>query len=752
MLFLALSFLAGIVVVQQFSELAGLVGWAGLALLVAGLGYLRCWRLMFFTTGLLWAMFFASLRMQDSLPAQFEGQHIQVEGEVLGLPQDDGGRVRFDFLLLKPEKIKVSKIRLSWYYPKQQIKAGQYWQFTVKLKRPHGRYNPGGFDYERWLFMQNIGATGYVRNQPAPRLVAKASALHSVDTVRQQIADKLDHLLGETESRGLIKALTIGDRHELSRKQWVVFRDTGTIHLLAISGLHIGLVSGLTFLLILKVSSLLAIRSPPRMAAIWAIAIAVFYAALAGFSLPTQRALLMLTIAMVAIIWQRNIRPFHTLAVALLAVLVVDPLAVLSAGFWLSFLAVLLIIYSLSGRLAKAGAWQSAIKIHGVTALGLSPVLLFYFQQVSMVAPLANAVSVPLISLLVVPLCLLGVVMLFVSPLLAAAIFDGVEVLLQGMSWVLAELAALPFASIMLPKPPFYAVLLALLGVFILFSPKGVPARWLGLVLLLPVIFRDIEKPESGEIHLTVLDVGQGLSVAVQTRHHFLLFDTGAKYSSKYDMGEAVIVPFLKYKAVSAIDVLVVSHGDNDHIGGVDSILAQLQVKKILTSVPQQLAQYTPVSCLAGQTWVWDQVEFEILSPPSVNQWRAENNNSCVLKISAKQMRVLLTGDIEDKAEKWLSRHVGGQLNSDVLVVPHHGSNTSSGSVFLNHVKPAIALIPAGYRNRFSFPHPPVLARYKEMHTRMFNTATEGAISVRLKNQRMSVESIRAKQRKYWNH
>ena len=756
MFFSALSFLAGILIVQQFPELPEPIHWLWLSLLACCFIFFCQWRLMFFTIGLLWAVYYASLRLQEQLPVELEGQTIQIEGKVVGLPQHDDRSVRFDFSVLKSkqidlQQIKLKKIRLRWYYPEQAIKSGQYWQFTVKLKRPHGRLNPGGFDYERWLFMQNIAATGYVRKTPAPQLMATAVVFQNTDSIRQFISDRLDELLKKTENKGLIKALTIGDKQELTQQQWQIFRDTGTIHLLAISGLHLGLVSGIIYFLILKICIVLAIRSPQHFAALFAITIATFYAALAGFSLPTQRALLMLIIVMTGVVWQRNITATNTLAIALFAVLIFDPLAVLSPGFWLSFLAVILIVYCLTGRLSKINSWHGAITIHWITAIGLSPVLLFYFQQVSLVSPLANLVAVPVVSLLVVPLCLLAVVLLLISPFFAHAVYVQIDNILQGLSWVLSEMASLPFATASLSPPPLYAVILAIAAVFILFSPKGIPARWLALVLFFPLIFHRVEKPKAGEISLTVLDVGQGLSAVIQTSQHVLVFDTGAKYSEQYNMGSAVVIPYLKNQSIKQLDILLISHSDNDHIGGADSILEQIQVKKILSSVPNQLAGYTAESCQAGQSWVWDQVSFEILWPPVNDEFLSDNNRSCVLKITSRYMSLLLTGDIEEKAEIKLVNNTV-QLQSNVLVSPHHGSNTSSSLAFLEQVQPSVVLIPSGYKNRFSLPHPKVLERYKKINAKIFNTAIDGALTVKIENNLLIIETIRSKLGKYWHN
>ena len=751
MFFSVLSFVIGIIVVQQFSALPETIWVLCLFFLMFFSAFLRYWRLMFFVMGLLWACCFSGIRLADRLSENLEGRHIQVEGRVLGLPQHDERKVRFDFAVSKSklETKLPEKIRLSWFFPDQQIKAGQYWQFTVKLKQPHGRFNPGGFDYEKWLFMQNIGATGYVKTRPPPRLIITRSSCQNFDCLRQLVADNLTELIGHVENSGLIKALTIGERHDISHKQWDIFRKTGTVHLVAISGLHIGLIAGLAYLLALKTGIRLNMTSPQVIAAFFSIIVALFYAALAGFSLPTQRALLMLSIAMVAISWQRNIKPVNTLALTMFTVLIFDPLAVLSAGFWLSFSAVVLIIYSLAGRLGKSGYWKTAIKINWVTAIGLAPLLLFYFQQVSIISPIANLVAVPVISLLVVPLCLIAVVLMFLIPGLAGYLFILVDNILQALWSFLSEIAQLPYASISTTAVPFYAIPFALLGLLILLAPRGIPGRWLGLVLLLPLLIVNVTKPEQGEVTMTVLDVGQGLSTVIETSKHVLVFDTGAKYSNQYDMGDAVVTPFLNSKGIEVVDTLLISHGDNDHIGGAESVIKQSRVEKILTSVPGALANYLPVQCQAGQSWEWDNVLFEILWP--MQNSFSKNNNSCVLKVSSKQGSFLLTGDIEAEAENGLIKKYAEKLKSDILIAPHHGSKTSSTLTFLKWVNPDIVLIPSGYRNRFSFPHKEVLQRYKVLNVSWMNTANDGALIVKMHNNSVIVNSLRLEQGKYWN-
>ncbi|MDD5631186.1 MAG: DNA internalization-related competence protein ComEC/Rec2, partial [Methylococcales bacterium] len=725
----ALSFLAGLLVVQQFPALPA-TQWLIVVGMAAGImAWLRYWRGLFFVMGVLWAVLFAMTRLADRLPESLEGIDIPVNGIIADLPEQDERRTRFDLSVIESPQKLPSKLRLSWYYPDQPIKAGQHWSFTVKLKRPHGGLNPGGFDYERWLFTQGVGAVGYVRTSPKPVLLGRDSAWTNIAVWRQIISDRLTVLLRDRPNLSLIKALTIGDGNEITQKQWDVFRKTGTIHLVVISGSHVGLIAGLVYFLTLKAwawTSLLA-WSPQRVAAITAMLVAVFYAGLAGFSVPAQRAVIMLAIVMLAIFLQRNTRPFNTLAVALFAVLAFDPLAVLSVGFWLSFLAVGLIIYVIAGRLGKSGYFSEVIKINWATSVGLSPLLLFFFQQVSLISPLANFIAVPVISLAAVPLSLLGVLLMFGSPLLASKLFIIVDTVLQGLGWLLVRLAELPLATISHTQPSIWSLMFAIPGVLLLLAPRGTPARWLSVVMFLPLVFTASDKPKTGSINMTLLDVGQGLSVVVQTANHWLVYDTGAKFSAESNMGQSVVLPFLRRQGASKIDKLIISHGDNDHSGGAVSVISGIPTEQVLTSAPQQLSAYSPILCVAGKSWTWDNVRFTLLSPK--HAFASENDNSCVLKIQSEQGAVLLTSDIEASAENWLTETYGNSLKADVLIAPHHGSKTSSTIGFLQAVRPEYVLIPSGYRSQFGHPHKEVLERYEQIKAKWLNSADSGAIT-----------------------
>ena len=752
MIVAACAFIAGVLMLQQLAVLPG-PQWLYTALPVVLLLYkLRYWPALFAVMGFVWAACTAIERMDDRLLAQIEGVEVWVSGEITGLPQIDERRVRFNFIPFSSAVPLPHQLRLSWYYPKIKVRAGQQWRFKVKLKRPHSLLNPGGFDYQRWLLMQDIGATGYVRNPETAILLAQQSAWQSISVWRQQLAEHLTELMQDRESLALVKALTLGDRQAVSQQQWDLFRRTGTVHLMAISGLHIGLVASLIYFLVLRGWAYSGILKwpPPRVAAVAALLAAGFYAALAGFSIPTQRALLMLAVVMLAVVLQRQVKIYNTLAIAAFVVVMLDPMAVLSAGFWLSFVAVGIIVLAVSGRLRKPGHYLAIIKVHWVAAIGLLPLLLFYFQQFALFSPVANFIAVPIVSLVVVPLSLLSVLLLYGLPEVSGWLLQSVGMVLHLLQQILAYLAAQPFAVLTKPLASTGSLMLAGIAILLLLLPRGVPGRWLAGVLLLPVLIAKQQQLPEGHVRLTLLDVGQGLSAVVQTQNHLLVFDAGAKYSSQFDRGRDVVLPFLHNQGAERLDILLISHADNDHIGGAKAILEALPVRRLLTSVPEKLPGFGPRYCKAGQHWVWDGVSFNMLSPePGVFQ--GENNNSCVLKIDSIPGAILLTGDIEAEAEQWLAKVYSKRLKADVLVAPHHGSKTSSSAVFLDNVRPGNILIPAGYRNRFGFPHQEVLQRYHRIGAKIFNVASLGALSVELPAKTLKVKSQLLARGKYWN-
>jgi len=746
----ALAFVGGDLVLQQFPHLPPVSALLILGALAAIMARLRYWHSLFFVIGFLWASAFGYYQLNERLSPEFEGVPLVIIGKISNLPDQNTQRANFEFTVTEAAEKLPDKLKLSWYEPTAILHAGETWTFTVKLKRPHSTFNLGSQDFERWLFTQNIGATGTVYAKIPPIFIASASPFN-IDNWRQIIGDNLTINYGENSSVALLKALTIGDDNGLTPENWDVFRITGTTHLIVISGSHIALVAGLIYWLTLKLWTRLNILrfSPPRAAALASLLTAIGYASLAGYVVPTKRAVIMLSMVAIASFYQRQLSHLQSFAVALLAMLIFNPTILLSIGFWLSFLAVALILYRVAGRLQSPMNWWNGVDIQLTVSLGLSPLLLFFFQQTSVISPLVNFVAVPIVELLLVPFALLLIPLIFVAPWLADKLFFALNHVLHWLMMGLEFAATVPNASMDYPQPSIVGLILSCVGLLWLFAPRGIPARWLGLILNLPLLFPVVAKLNQGDAIITLLDVGQGLAVSVQTQHHQLLYDAGTKFPDGGDMGKNVVLPFFRYEGVKQLDTLLISHGDNDHIGGAESILQTLPVQQILTSVPEKFIPYQTTICHAGQTWTWDEVTFTILSPAKT--FEASNNNSCVLKIETAKNSVLLTGDIEAMAENGLVENVGEALRATVLVAPHHGSKTSSTWAFLDAVKPETILIPAGYRNQFHHPSKDVLARYQSINAKILTSANDGALTVKLNSDGVKIESLRDTEGKYWN-
>jgi competence protein ComEC len=723
---IAIAFLLGCALCLNLSELPR-YGW----LLAVALPFTFRFRqtvLSAFIVGLLWAGFQAQLRIDQRLPEHKASQDSLLSGVIASIPEQHDQILRFNFRSQHPDFPPL--LRLSWYYPESKLPApGEHWQLRVRLKPPAGMKNPGGFDYEKWLFTEGIGATGYVRKHPDNRRLAPASDWQ-LDKLRLQIQHKLTALLKDSQQLPSILGLSVGQRDLLNTEHWRVLRETGTSHLLAISGLHIGLAAALGFFLFrwswslsLTALSLLPAR---QAGALGGFSFALFYALLAGMAIPTQRALIMVSTVMLALLLKRPLYPGHILALSLLLVLLFDPFSVLSAGFWLSFSAVALILLTCSARFpAKRGNW---VWIHLWLALGLMPLLIIFFGQISLISPLANLIAVPLVSLLVVPLILAGMLLLVISDPISHLALSVADYLLGWLWQMLNWLASLPLADWQLPAMPWWLTALIGLLTVLLLLPRAMPARWLGLLTILALISYSPARPPAGQIYFTLLDVGQGLAAVVETHSHTLVFDTGPRYSERFDTGSAVVVPYLQSRGIEKIDRLLISHGDNDHIGGVNGLKQHLPVTKLISSDVATLPGARP--CEAGQQWRWDEVLFEVLLPLA-DQPGSDNNRSCVLKVTADNMTLLLPGDIERESERQLLARYGGQLKADILVVPHHGSLTSSGIRFVQTVKPGYALFPVGYRNRYGFPKQKVVDRYLNEASIILRSDQHGAILFR---------------------
>jgi len=616
----------------------------------------------------------------------------------------------------------------------------------VRLRRPHGNVNPNGFDYEAWLLERGIGATGYVRQRGTQTLLGfENNVFVGIESAREAIRDRFEKQLGATPAAGILVALAVGDQRAISSEEWRLFNRTGVTHLMSISGLHVTLVSGLAAFLVAfgwRRVPALALRLPARKsAALAAIFGALGYTLLAGFAVPAQRTFYMVSVVALALWSGRIAAPARTLALALAAVTAWDPWAPLSPGMWLSFGAVAIIFYVSLKNENRIVQWA---RVQWAITVGLAPAALLLFGQVSVAGPLANAVAIPVVSVVVTPLALAAAVAPF-PPLLDLAAWL-VEWLLQFLEWC----AALPGALWEQHVPPVWSVALALLGVAWLLAPRGVPWRTAGLALMAPAFVVAPPAPPPGAAWVTALDVGQGLAVVVRTARRTLLYDAGPAYGPEADSGGRVVAPVLRAAGVARLDAVVLSHEDRDHIGGALTVLETFEAERLYSSLPDGHALNTLAlahRCAAGQQWEWDGVRFEFLHPVPGRAYK-RNDTSCVLRIKAAGGSVLLTGDIERGGERSI---LNGNFNvkSDVLLVPHHGSRSSSTEAFIAAVAPRWAIVTAGYRNRFGHPKEEVLERYRAAGAQVRRTDQEGAIHVLLQ-ENPSIWGERAARGRYW--
>jgi competence protein ComEC len=776
--------------------------------------------------GFAWAAWRAQQRLAFTLPAQFEGRDLRLDGYVAGLPvrTHDGLRFVFElarsiapadrfprrFLLHLPARTGVTRVQ-----------PGESWRFRVRLRRVHRTVNFHAPNVEASLLERDIRATGTVRGRPEPlRLAAYEFAGISgrednrppvarrvaigIDALRFAVRERIEAALPGAPHLGIVVALAIGDQSLIADADRRHFTRTGTGHLISVSGLHVSLVAGaLASLVSLAWRRMpgLAGRAPlwwatPRVSAMAGALAALAYAGLAGFGVPALRAFTMLVAAAAAMVMGRQLAVSTVLAWALGIVVFVDPWAVLSAGFWLSFGAVSAILFATSGRIdvrardalsatrpagrspaysawrvAWSSTWGSALhsawRTQWAVTIALVPLTLFWFAQIPLVGPLANALAIPWASLVTTPLTLVAIIL--PAPLdawtwhLAHATLT---VLMRTMGWF----GAPAWAVLPLRAPDLPMLLLATAGALWWLMPPGWPLRAMAWLLWLPLLVPG-ERPEAGEFRLTAFDVGQGGAVLIETHAHRLLFDTGPRYGGGSDAGRAILLPALAAAGVGRLDRLVVSHADADHAGGAASLARTIRIDSLRAS----LADDDPLwhggdaspdrdagssgsdfadarRCRAGESWEWDGIRFAMLWPDAstVAQGKARNAASCVLHVSNGRVAALLPGDIEAAQERTLVEHNAAALRADLLMAPHHGSRTSSSERFLDAVAPRDVVFQAGYRNRFGHPHAVVAARYVARGTRVHRSDRDGAVRASSRRDRFEFERCRESRRRYW--
>ncbi|WP_322401894.1 DNA internalization-related competence protein ComEC/Rec2 [Massilia luteola] len=728
--------------------------------------------------GFTWAALLAQTTLAPSLAPRDEGRDLHIVGIVETLPYRFDQGVRFDFRVERSLDAGVGvppHVALSWYAGRHgagravgDVQPGQRWRLTVRLQHPHGNANPGGFDYEAWLLEQGVRATGYVRagddNTQLSAFVASPSVL--VERVRAALRARIQDALAGRTYAGVIVALVIGDQRGIDQADWQVFNRTGIGHLISISGLHITMIAGLAAWAVSALwrrsfftGARLPLLLPAQKAAALAGAIvALLYVLLAGFGVPAQRTLYMLSVVALALWMGRLAAVSHVLCAALGVVVLLDPWAVLWPGFWLSFGAVAVILFAGHGRIAPPpagprGALLLAGRTQWAVTAGLVPLTLLLFGQVSVVSPLANAVAIPVVSFVVTPLALAG--SLTPGPpgdwLLLLAHW-----VVEMLAWLLRHMAGWPGAVWRAPAPQAWVFALGLGGTLWMLMPRGWPHRWAGAVALLPMLMQLPDHPPAGTFRVTAFDVGQGMALLVETAGHRLLYDTGPAYAPGADGGSRVILPYLRMRGIATLDGIVVSHSDTDHTGGALALLEGVDAGWLASSLPDGhpivRAARRHVRCVAGQHWEWDGIAFDMLHPTAASYADARlktNARSCTLRISNGHRTLLLAGDIEAAQEAALLGRARNRLRADVLLAPHHGSGTSSTLAFLQAVRPEVAIFQVGYRNRYHHPKPEVYERYGTLGVARLRTDEAGALTFDFGTD-VGWRSYRAEHARYW--
>ncbi|UCG72150.1 MAG: DNA internalization-related competence protein ComEC/Rec2 [Chromatiales bacterium] len=685
----------------------------------------------------------AERQLADRLPESVAGQDFLLQGQVCDFPRRSGRALRFP-VILDPRHSTPGlpdRVQLAWYDLADAPQPGERWQLLVRLRPPRTLASPGAFDGERAALVTATGARGYVRKSVLNRRLADTGWDCPTLLLRRWVAGRVAAATGAQRGAGYLLALTVGARHQLGTHDWDRLRRTGTAHLMAISGLHIGLLAGVALLVARGVGySLVRFRCPlsPRpFALVAALLAACSYAALAGFALPTRRALLMLCVWSVLSLASRGVGAWGTLTAALWLVLVTDGLAVLTTGFWLSFgaVAVLLTATLASGRDETRSSLVQRLRSLGDAQwrvfVGLAPIAALSFGELPLVSPIANLVAVPLFGIAILPLAMLGVTLVALNgpaaPLRWAA---------ELLGWLLEWLDWLDLGAWATPVLPFWYLPLAAIGTVALLWPRPLPARWLAVSLLPAVLLLEPRPPPPGQLRVQILDVGQGLAVILRTRSHTLVYDTGPAFGAG-DAGRAVVLPALRRSGARRVDAIVVSHADLDHAGGVTSLHAAYPAAVVLA--PDVASLDVPaVNCRRDQQWVWDGIEFRFLHPAPAFLRGSRNDRSCVLLVQGPRVSVLLPGDVSQRGEASLAPQLPA-TGIDLVVAPHHGSATSSSASFVTRSRPRYVVFTAGYRNRWGFPRPDVAARWRRTGACLLNTAHEGALLFDMRDGRLAL-------------
>ncbi|MEN5263727.1 DNA internalization-related competence protein ComEC/Rec2 [Stenotrophomonas sp. TWI587] len=705
-----------------------------------------------------WAALHGHAGLARQLPPGAPPVDHALHGRVISLPHHGPGGTRFRFRVddapAMPAELRGRDLALGWYDGfrgaaddrRRTLRAGERWSLTVRARPPRGRVNPGGFDAEGYALRQRVAGSGYVREPAQAHPLGEPTGLPAW---RERMAEAIARAV-QSDGRRFVQALALGDTRGLSQGDWDDLRALGVTHLVAISGFHVGVVAGVAALLasgLWRCLPLLGLYVPrPMGAAAAAVAGAALYAAAAGFALPTVRTVLMIAVVAAARCSRRRASVAQSLSLAALAMLLFDPLAVLAPGFWLSFAGVLWLIWCLPGR--EQGWLRGFLSAQGVATVALLPLTVALFGQASRAGPLVNLVAIPWWTMVVVPLALLGTAL--------EALIDGAgrwpwqlaAWCFEASWWLFGHAARSELSLWWLPQANRWALISAVFGVFWLLLPRGSGGRVPALLLCLPLLWPARHGPGEGEVELLVMDVGQGLAVAVRTRRHTLLYDTGPGADDGFDAGERIVVPTLRALGQGRLDRIMISHDHRDHTGGLRGVRRSFPGATL--QAPPGTLRGRAVACHAGQSWQWDGVTFRVLHPPR-DVPQPTNDSSCVLRLETPQGAILLAGDIEKRSEALLVQQAGALLAAEAVVVPHHGSASSSTPAWVAAVAPGLAIVSSGHRNRFGHPRAEVVARWQAVGAEVLNTADSGAVRVWLGREGLQVREQRVFERRWWD-
>ncbi|RLV59741.1 DNA internalization-related competence protein ComEC/Rec2 [Parashewanella curva] len=709
--------------------------------------YLRNYILLGAICAAIWLSGFTELLLDYQYDSK--SKYINAKAEIISLVSQNSDFLSADIRIIKSSLIAYpyQYLRIYWR-TEQDIKVGDKYLFSLRPKSVTSVSNEGGFNQQKNLLSKHVIGKANV---------VEAKQLSSSQSLRAYLIEELIQQTKPLSNRDLLLALLMGERQAFTEQRWQALRSSGTGHLVAISGLHLSVISVWCFLLTIMVLSWLTPSQGLRnlkIAIVLTCASALFYAYLAGFAIATQRALIMLLTVMVLTLWKRVSSPWERLLIALFVVILLDPLAILSAGLWLSFGALSIILLCINRvisdeQVTGVNGVVSKFKIFIMIQLGLSFGLgllgSLFFGGLSFHSVWVNLLAVPWFSLVVIPFAFIGFLVWWIGQTLGFQFDFGLQLtnwLLEPFSILVNQVVHLPLSWIHIQPSWVIATAYLFLAVTLAFLINQKKKYWIAVILSLPLILQVLSSNRTNETEwkMHVLDVGQGLAIVLEKQGKVLLYDTGAKYGQDFSYAKTVVIPFLESKGLTDVDYIVVSHGDNDHAGGLGVIRNRFADAQLIGDIKN-----SDLPCDLGLI-TWQQLSLEFLWPLKPEKG---NNGSCVIRVSDTHNSLLLAGDIEKEAEYSLV-NLNKHLQSDVLIVPHHGSRTSSTHEFINSVNPKLAIFTAGYQNRYGFPKPDVVSRYTNIGAEKLQTGIEGQISVVFSASAIKTRTYRRTIAPYW--